>query len=582
MRRLAPAALLLAAALLLTSCGLPLTGGARSGGELPDERSRPAGIKVLPPGPQPGASAEEIVRGFLRAQSSPDDDHAVARQFLAPGATWDDDSFVVVYEPGSQTVRVDPEDPQLVDVRLQPTARIEADGAYRMAQPDRLPPVERFRVTADARGELRLSQVPPGLRLQTADVARSYVPGEVFFLGRSTVDTATARLVPDRVFLPVTVEPARALVTALLTGASGALRDAVESAVPEGTQVRRVEVSDGRLVTVDLTRQVEQLSPRDRQRLSAQVTWTLQGFSAVRLLVEGRPFEVEAAGELQTVEDWDEYDPAGVADDASLYYLSDRRLRSLDEPPPDGDATSGAVPVDEAAVDPAGAQLGVVTRTAGDDEVRVGSLQGALGAPVFRRPDLGSLSWGSGDRGLWLLERGAQPRVWVLPGAVAAAAARPVQVTVRTPAGAGPLQRLEVSRDGARIALVLGEGGGRRLHVGRVVPTATGLVVDDVQPVAPDLADVTDVAWESGTSLAVLARDSTAAGLLVLQVAVDGSSSAPLQRQGVEGVPQGVAAAPGRPLVVAAAPEGDSPQVFRDDGTLFRLEASGRAPFYPG
>ena len=576
MRRLA-----LAGLLLVTGCGLPLADSARTGG-LQDQRSRPAGIKVLPPGPQAGADAEEIVRGFLRAQSSPDENHAVARQFLAPGTRWEDDAFTVVYAPGTQTARVDPLDPARVEVRLEPRARIESDGAYRLVPDAGSPaPAEAFTV-APVDGQLRLTRVPAGLRLATSDVVRTFTARDVFFLGRGARGQATARLVPDRVFLPVTVEPARALVQALLRGPSGPLEDSVVDAAPAGTTLRGLVVTDSGQVTVDLSAQVQSLSSRDRQRLSAQLVWTLQDFSGVRLLVDGRPLAVEATDAVQTVEDWQEYDPAGVANDALLYYVQDRQLRSLDQSLTVGASAGGGVPIDEAAIDLAETQVGVLTRLPQLDEVRVGPLRVGFGPPVFRRKDLGSLSWGSGDRGLFVLERGPRPLIWLLPPAAAAGRPAATAVAYRPPSGAGLLARMEVSRDGARIAMVFGAGPARRLYVGKLVPTGDGLVVADAVAVAPDLVDVTDVAWESGTALVVLARDADAAPLLTLQVAIDGSRSAPVQRQGIEGVPQAIAAAPGRRLVVAAAVAGQPERLFRDDGSVFRSQADGGMPTYPG
>lgn len=578
MRRAVPLAL---GALLLTGCGLPVTGGARSAGGVPDERSRVPAIKVLPPGPQPGATAEDVVRGFLRAQSSPDDDHAVARQFLAPGVEWDDDRVVVVYEPGTQTVRQLPDDPGRVSLTLDRVALIGADGAYRPLPGAASSGPDEFTV-APVDGQLRLTRVPDGLRLQTADLARSLVPRDVYFLGRSTTSTSTGRLVADRVFLPVVSEPARALVDAVVRGPSDRLEPAVSPAVPDGTRAVDVEVDGDRVVTVTLTEQVLGLSRRDLQRLSAQLVWTLQEYAGVRLRVGGRVLDVEAAGDLQTVEDWDEYDPSGLAADAPVHYVLDRRLDVFGGSSSGGRPETGGLPVDEVAVDPAGALLGVRTRVGRLDEVRVGPLRGPLGAPALTSASLGSLSWGSGDRGLWVVDRaGPRSRLLLVPGPTAPAGARPSEVAVTLPAGAGPLQRAKVSRDGARIALVLGEGPQRRLHVGRVQPTADGVGVADVTPVAPDLTDVTDVAWADGTTLAVIARDASAAGLLVLQVAVDGSQTLPLPRPGLDGDLVSIAAAPDRRLVVAAVTGGRT-RLLRDDGDVFADARDGSAPAYPG
>ena len=83
-RRLVLAALVALLPLLLTSCGLPLPDGVQSAGQVQAGSDEPQQLKVIPPGPRKGASPEEIVLGFLAAQRSPDDDHAVAREFLAP------------------------------------------------------------------------------------------------------------------------------------------------------------------------------------------------------------------------------------------------------------------------------------------------------------------------------------------------------------------------------------------------------------------------------------------------------------------------------------------------------------------
>ena len=156
-------------------------------------------------------------------------------------------------------------------------------------------------------------------------------------------------------------------------------------------------------------------------------------------------------------------------------------------------------------------------------------------------------------------------------------------LALERPEGAGPLAALRVSRDGARAALVFGIGEARRLYVGRIEPAGGRLRIAGVDPVAPALAGVTDVAWESGTSLAVLATSPGASQVVVWRVAVDGSTGpAAVQRPGLPGDAVALAAAPGRPLVVSALLDG-VPRLYRDDDTLFRLEVEpGTAPAYPG
>jgi hypothetical protein len=577
----------LAALLLLPACGLPLPEGVQSARDVQPARDEPGSLRVIPPGPQPAASPEEIVSGFLTAQSSPDGGHAVARQFLAPETQWDDEQGAVIYR-GRRLVSDADQDPLTFGVRFDTTARIRTTGGFVL---DTTPVDETYTVARMPSGEFRLTSVPPGLHLRDVDRENSFQPYDVYFLARGLDGGPTARLVPDPVFLPVTAERAPALVAALLLGPTLPLNAAVETAVPPTTTTASpVAVADDGVVTVDLSAQVLDLDTRQRQRLSAQLVWTLvPTFTGVRLLAAGRPLEVEGAGQVQTLDDWQEYDPAGLGPAAPLYYVQDRKLRSLDGTLPDTAATSaGPLVVDEVAVSPVGDAVGLLSRSAeGPDEVRIGPVEGPYGDPVLRGPDLGSLSWGPGEQGLWLLERGTAPAICLLPAPGAPARPDPCDVSYERPPGAGVLSALRVSRDGARAALVFGQGPERRLYIGRVVPAGGRLrIAVSPDPVAPGLTDVTDVAWKSGTSLVVLAASAAGASQIVVwTVDVDGSTSpAVVQRPGLEGTPTGVAAAPGQPLVVSTVVDG-RPRLYRDNDTLFRRQTQaepGSAPTYPG
>lgn len=581
MRRLAA----LAALLLLTGCGLPVPDGVQSAGRVAAEREQPLALEVIPPRPQPGATPEEIVSGFLLAQRSPAEDHAVAREFLAPGTEWDDERGAVIYRSRRFTTD-DDTDPLTYSVRYDTTARIEPTGEFAV---DDSPVTASYTVAQMESGEYRLTSVPPGLHLTPQDRERSFTAYDAYFLGREADGSASGRLVPDRLFVPVSADPADpapALVAALLRGATLPLRPAVTSALPEGTELASPVTVVDEVVTVDLAGQVRELDQRERQRLSAQLVWTLvPTFSGVRVLADGEPLEVEGVGEVQDLADWESYDPTGVEPDAPLFYVQGRQLQSLDGALPDSEATSPrGLPVDGFAVHPTTEQVALLTRSEEGAVVRTGPLAGPFSEPRLARADLRSLSWGPGEQGLWAVAAGDQPAVCLLPAAAGAPApADPCAVSYERPADAGPLQVLRVSRDGARVALVFGEGDGRRLYVGRIEPSEGGLRIAGVDPVAPTLAGVADVAWESGTSLAVLASSPGASQVVAWRVAVDGSTGpAAVQRPGLPGDGVGLAAAPGRPLVVSALLDG-VPRLYRDDGTLFRLEtAPGTAPAYPG
>lgn len=568
----------LAVLLLLPGCGLPLPAGVQSAGEVRAEREEPPPLQVLPAGPQTGATPEDVVRGFLDAQISPEDDHAIARQFLAPGTAWDTTKGAVVYK--TRRFQGDNDgDPLTFQMRFEVTARISPEGAYAPQ-----PGVERigqYVVAQQPTGEFRLVEVPAGLHLQSEDRPLSFTPYNVYFHPRSRAGTS-GPLVPDRVFLPRTEEPAPALVEALLRGPTAALARAVQPALPFDAVATTVTVAD-QVVTLDLPDQVLQLDRAARRQLAAQVVWTVvpavPTFVGVRLQVGGQELEVSGAPEVQTPRDWPEYDPAGVNPQAPLYYLQGRALRSLRALPPSG-ATRGQILVDGAAVSPRGDDVGLLTRHEGaaPDEVRTGAIAGPFGAPVLRKPDLASLTWGSGDPGLWVLERGPRPIVWLVPPPDAPVQV-PRQVTYDPPPGVGPLSTIRVSRDGARIAMVFGAGPARRLFVAVVERDGDVPHLSRPLQVAPRLTDVSDVAWGTGTSLVVLA--SSGAQPLVQTVTVDGSTEpVPVPRQGSE--PVQIAAAPGLPTVIAQLDQGTL-RLYVDNGQfLSRRNEPGSRPFYPG
>jgi hypothetical protein len=558
---------------LLTACGgLPVPSGVRdaegAGGDAPDV----GGIVVVAPGPQPDTTPLQLVQGFLYALSrSPQDDHRIARQFLAPDVECCDEGEEAVLYPVRGFNLSPSEDPSVVRATFRSVGRILRDGSFRLEDVDVR---DDFRVV-EVEGDLRLASVPRGLRLLVDDLERSWTPYDVHFLGRTADGAPSGRLVPDRVFLPASREPGQALVDALLSGPTRRLGPAVLSAAPPGTTAE-VDTDSG-TVTVELSAEAAALDTRGRQRLAAQLVWTLvPAYSGVRLRVDGEPL-VPEQDEVQDRTDWDEYDPSGGLDDPPLLYLQDRRLGRLDDELADSPVTSGELPVDGAALSLAGAELAVLTRRdGGADEVRTGPLRGPFDEPVLRGPGLTSLSWGPADQGLWVLQTGSPAGVWLVP--VADAADRtPRRVPVQAPQDAGPLTALRVSRDGARMALVLGG----RLYVGRVEPASAGRRIADVTLVSRELVGVTDVAWRSGTTLVALGAFEDEGQLFPAEVSVDGSSFDVVQRPLVGAVAVEIAAAPRQPLVVAADVD-NRLQLYRDDDTLFRLEGPGGSPFYPG
>jgi hypothetical protein len=578
--------LVVLALLLVAGCGLPLPSGVQVPGEVKPEDVRRNTLQVLPPGPNPAADADDVVRQFIGAQRNGEGRHAIARQFLAPEIrdSWDDTAGVQIYDEAKQEIQTAVDGAAAGTASVQvvgvSTARISADGSY---DPRDEALIDSYKLRRDPVAGWLLTEVPPGLRLEPGGFALTFVPRQVYYLARGS--GPTGHLAADPAFLPAAEDPATALVRRLLAGPSVTLQGAVDTAVPPGTELRSVTTDAAGLVTVDLGPAVATLPAADRERLSAQLVWTLRragaGFVQLRLLSDGSPVVVPGidAGEPQPRDAWAQYDPEGVRDRVVSYYLQDRRLRTLDGEVPAAVTTpTGELSVDLAAVSPRTNQLAALTDLGEAGwEVRTGPIGGQLSDRVFRQPALRSPSWGSGRRGLWLVQGVQEPRVLLLDDA------RERLVPVDAPPGFGRLVSLRVSRDGTRVAMVAGDDvASRRVYVGTVEQSGDDVRITKVRALGPGVTEVADVAWQSGTSLVVLGRVPRLSPL-PLRLSVDGSAAVDVVRlPGLEKrTPTSLAAAAGQPLLVAAT-EGKDRVVLRDEGGVLAALFEGYAPFYPG
>lgn len=563
---------LLVAAMLLGGCSLPLPDGVRTVAGVQAEQEQLGGIQVIPPGPKPGHTPEEVVRGFLRAQANVDDDHAIARSFLTAEAarTWDDTAEVQVYELGPQQVGLDndpdaPGDRAAVSVRSVLSGVIASDGTY-SERSDRTSETYRLQRVND---EWRLSDVPAGLRLTAADRERSFRPANVYYLARATAE-ATPHLVPQRVFLPVGDGQAEQLVRSALRAPSQNLRGSVIHQA--GVTADRVSVDGSGVVTVELSASVLRLSPLERQGLSAQLVWTLRelgpSFTGLRLRSASASLLVPGQGSTQDDGAHDSYDPEGLGPNPPYYFVTSRRLRSSAELPSStataGDAgTAPAIAVDGVTVTPDRTQVALLDGLApGPVTVRTGPLRGPTYRTAVIAPDLRSPSWGSGEVGLWFLQ-GRRSLVLLPPGG---RALRPIPVDGGAPPGS--FTALAVSRDGARIALV----AGKRLYVGFVQVGASGPRVTGLALLGRD-SRVTDVAWASGTEVAVLGL-TAGEQPQVQRMAIDGSEVEMLNSSGL--LPTQLAASPAGILLTSGA------RIYRVSSRAPVQVASGTAPVFPG
>ena len=504
MRRTLPLVLLCAA---LAGCAsIPTSGAVRQGQDLRVERPDDA-VAFIADGPVEGATAAQVVQGFLAAGADFRNDHEVAREYLTDRAaqSWRPGVETVVHDGGAPPVVEDQGDGSVV-ARATEVARIDAEGSYQRTAG--LPEITRdFRVEQED-GEWRIAELDDGLLLSQLDVSQAYRQVSLYFLSPTRNS-----LVPDTVLVPELAGLSTKVVGRLLRGPTAALRGAVLTGFPQGTglEVQSVPVSDG-LATVPLTDEALSADQDAREQMSAQIVWTLKQLGSeierVRITAGGDDLVVAGVAQDQARNSWLTYDPDGLGDSASVYAVRDGTVGRIIEgefQPVVGPAGTGDPPLrspavsldttEVAAVSPDGRTLRV-GRLAADGDLEV----------VLSGGDLSPPSWDPLGN-LWVVDRSTD-RVLLLPGGSGPA----VQVVTPALPGGRPTA-IAVSRDGARAALVAGRGRGARLVLGAVTgleglePDATGtprVAIEAVRQVLPGARAVRDVAWSNATTLTVL------------------------------------------------------------------------------
>ncbi|TFV87745.1 LpqB family beta-propeller domain-containing protein [Blastococcus sp. CT_GayMR16] len=541
--------------------------------QIPEAPSRPAeavGIEPLPP--EPGATPEEIVRGFIDAAASSRPGHPVAREHLTREAagSWSDEAGITVLSPDYATVATEVD---AVTLTANPVGTVDPRGVFTVGGTGVF--TRQFNLE-QVDGEWRISDPPNGLIILEPDFERLYVERDAFFL-----DLTGQRVVPDpRLLIKGDAQPT-ALVQRLLDGPSGALAAGVQNPL-NGVQLRNAVTVDEQAAVVDLTALTADPAPVLSQ-ICAQIVWTLAPLriNRVEIRVDGEPVDIAGIPDEQTVEDWAAFNPDAVPLDAVGHYLSGGALHTVSrgEPSP-GPAGTGVYGLTSAAVsaEPRTGQLSFlvgVRQDAGGATLYAGPYAGDLAA-VLTATTLDSPTVASTRSEAWVVRDGTD--VVRVP-----ATGAPQAVSTPTLQGLGRAEVLRLSPDGVRAALVVDGPGGRGLYIGTVVRTEAGSVeLRDLRGVAPSLSQVVDVAWRDSGNLLVLARDQGNDRVGVYQVGVDGWGLTGVPTAGLPSQPGSIAGAPTRQPLVDAG------------GTIWQLAGGtwvtlvrgaeplpGTAPFYP-
>jgi len=492
---------LLLAALVLTGCvGIPTSGDVTVGQKLEEQDS--GDFEFFPIAPTEGAGQEAILAGFVAAFTGSAEDFRVAREFLS-------ESFADEWNPRSGVTvrtalqRFSSVASTAMEYSVSAEATVDSAGAYRQnAEP--VPLTLRFEFVQEG-GEWRIDSAPDGIVLADATFRSIFDTHVLYFLGPT--DTA---LVPDLRWFP-SGSAALRVVSALLAGPPDWLRGAASTAFPEGTKLvaPSVEVQSG-LAIVDLSTEALEADLEERQLMQLQLTRSLAAVPNVRRVsvsVGGTPLEIAELG-ASAPRSNPQVDSRAVAlSDGMFGYVS-------------GDDIAPIGPLSERITQtaPRGATVAVGSFTA--------AVLGAEGVSVVR----------SGDPGTALLDGRQNLIVPSLDDGHVWSASRSVPGGIRVFDFAGAFRDLptglpadaeivsvDVSRDGARIAIFASTAAGPRLQVRAINrdPDANGFPASLSEPVVDVVAAsgaAVDASWVDELSVATLVRDQAEGSVVLYQV----------------------------------------------------------------
>jgi two-component system sensor histidine kinase MtrB len=590
-------------ALLAAACGAVPSEGLVQSTPAPPGGSGTNCCALVMSGPQPGWTPTQIVSGFLLASASFAHGNAIAREYLTPEASksWSPGSAVTIVDQAPTVVlqprRIGLETTVTVVASGREIATLSSSGQYKPVTGSGTARQQNF-VVERVRGEWRIAQLPgPRVLLLPEGLFNLvYKPQNLYFYAQGP---ASHVLVPDPVFVPSdSSDPATRLVSALMGGLPNWLQGAAVSAFPARARLLGIQVLPGppvnKTAIVSLSLPAQAVHQATLRALDAQLVWTLTSrayaeplIGSVKLKVNGH-FWPASGSEVLGQGDYRSYVPRPAAGQ-DLYYVGvDGRVRVLGQQgqgsdetatPLPGVAGQGRVPMSVIAVSPDKrylAGIGARGKTVYVSDLAAGAVPHAKPSVTTPRPrltgsGLSTPSWDVADN-LWVAGRvGGSAGVWVLPRNA------PAPVRVSLPAGLGPVTALRVAPDGARLAMIVGQGPAAHLVVAAIVRAGTQIAILDTVPVGPNVASPAALAWYDTDHL--LAVTGTAPATQVWEVPVNGNGAT---RQGATqpGIVSVAAAGPEDPLYLGLA----SGRLERSAGfgEFWSDVTAGRAATYPG
>lgn len=234
------------------------------------------GGAAAPAGPEPGATPQQIIEGFIHAGTGVADDYSVARLYLTNelAQSWVPDSQTLVY---NTAVTVEESGTDAYRVTVPVATRI--DGRGLATSYTELNETELAFSLQQVEGEWRIAAAPNGTVLDRSEFSAVFNPFTLYYY-----DPTFSHAVPDIRWFAERSTVATSLVRVLVEGPAPYLEGAVASAVPEGTSLAQNSVPvEGEVALVQLAggSALETATPLQLERLRTQLTQTLSNLATV-------------------------------------------------------------------------------------------------------------------------------------------------------------------------------------------------------------------------------------------------------------------------------------------------------------
>ena len=491
MRRAWGAALAAAMIVALAGCvGIPTSGGVNDGAVIDDE-ANPEFV-VLPSDPVPGSTPEQILADFMQAVSAPQGGYAVAKKYLTGdlASVWNPDASAIIRTGGSVT---EVAGENTLTYSFSSKASVNEVGQYTEEQ---LASAQTLTFAfAQEGGEWRISQAADGIVLSQSAFGVAFRQQALYFF-----DPSFGYLVPDVRWFPSRQTTSTLVVQTLLAGPSSWLQQAVVTAFPAATSLGDITTGAGS-VTVDLSTEALTASPQARDRMRQQLVATLD-VSNVDMTVRDLPLLTsDAAGDRATVNPSVD-SPVLIGLDGTAFGFDGGSgiadIAGLTNQVVAAGAVAADLASDKQLVTFLDADGSVLVARVGDPAATVIDPGPGLVAPAV---DPFRFIWSATASNATTLT------AWELDGT-------PHAIQTGLPADSA-IVSLDVSRDGARLLLLLSTPVGPRL-------IAAGIVRQDNVPVslgAPielpvSLGTPLDATWVDDRTVATIAADDTGSALI--------------------------------------------------------------------